>query len=531
MKSPVAQNECAFWTLFQSVLDSIEANNLGAARRELESIRKLPDVPLEVFHNYEQLLELRASTINVIVKNSGSTPKVASKYDKRQLNPGFLDLNEVFEHAQRVFDGGDHMSSLVLWEHMTEMKKQWRSIRAFVKWIGTWLGMKSELHKFQHARNRALEHVCNSTGLEPVLNTAKTTSRGKTLRFLHTLISTGYPTEKLSRCVDNLAVAKDRFALRANLAAGKDMREWEASVNGLYAEYGLRGLSLKGTGFASNVMDQIVFLEVAEKPEDRGLVTICISAHNSAATLSYAIESILRQDYQNFELLVIDDASTDSTAEVAKSYAARDSRVVPILNERNRGTYWNRNLALSRAKGEYFTVLDADDICHPERIPLQLEVLDQNSDVMGVFGLWFRLEPNGRMTYRNSWGGVIVHEAVATLLFRRKAVISRIGYYDPVKIASDTEYMERIKRVFGSESVKLLHLPLSIALAHTNSLTAAQGTGIENYFGLSKPRKDYRNSWSQWHITTSPEQLFIPLAKADYVRPFPAPEEILVPLD
>jgi len=420
-------------------------------------------------------------------------------------------LDAIFTHANSAYRNKDHLSALVLYDYLAEAKPSFSY--------------------YQVCRDMALRAVYRHAGCLPTINTQKTTERGKTLRLLHTLIELGYPKEKLRKVVDRLPNSRDRFALQANLHAGDDSASWERSVNGLLRDYGLRGLRLKPPGFSPGVMPNIAFEGPAEAVPNRGLVTICISAHNSAQTLPYAIESILRQDYPHFELLVLDDASTDGTGEVAKQFAAKDARVEVILNTRNRGTYWNRNQALARAKGEFFTILDADDICHPQRIPLQLDFLHQNPTAMGVFGLWFRLDHSGRLTYRNFWGGVIVHEAVATLVFRREPVTSRIGYYDPVKIASDTEYLERIKRVFGKGSVRLMHIPLAIALAHANSLTATRGTGIDNYLGLSKPRRDYRNAWMRWHQVAQSDELFIPYPKADYARPFEAPREIIMPLD
>jgi len=427
----------------------------------------------------------------------------------KALHP--LPAEEIYAAADAAYRAKDVVSALVLYNHLAEFFPQVKS--------------------YEISRDQILDVVSREFGKVPVINTKKTTTRGKNLRLIHTLISLGYPKAKLLKVVEQLPSKQDRFALGANLHAGDDAAAWQDCVSSLLANYGLRGIELQPPGFSPNVMCNIVFKGGPRAVPDRGLVSVCISAHNSATSLSYAIESVRRQDYQNFELLIVDDASTDGTAEVAKHFAAMDDRIIAIANTRNRGTYWNRNLALSRARGVFFTTLDADDICHPQRIPLQLAFLDQNPEALGVFGLWFRVDETGRLTYRNSWGGVIVHEAVATLLFKREVVTSRIGYYDPVKISADTEYLERIRRVFGKGSVRLLHKPLAIALAHAKSLTAARGSGIDNYFGLSQPRQDYRKSWMQWHQAADPENLFIPFPESGYQRPFSAPNEILVPLD
>jgi FkbM family methyltransferase len=422
-----------------------------------------------------------------------------------------LSRAEISNAADTALRNKDHISALVLYAHLAEFFPR--------------------IHSYKNHRDEVSRAVSCEYGQTPVIDTRKTTARGKQLRLLHTLISLGFDKSTLLDVVKRLPHKRDRYALVANLHAGEDAAAWQHSVNSLLANYGLRGLELKPPAFSPTVMHNLAFQDAPTAPRDRGLVSICISAHNSAETLGYAIESILHQDYQNFELFVLDDASTDGTDEVARSFAAKDSRIKVVLNDRNRGTYWNRNLALSRAKGVYFTTLDADDFCHPERIPLQLAFLDENPRALGVFGLWFRVDHSGRLTYRNFWGGVIVHEAVATLLFKREVVTSRIGYYDSVKISADTEYLERIRKVFGGESVRLLHKPLAIALAHAQSLTSAHGFGIHNYFGLSKPRRDYRSAWMRWHQETNLEQLYIPFPANGYQRPFDAPQEILIPLN
>jgi len=422
-----------------------------------------------------------------------------------------IPREDICSAADGAYRNKDFVSALVLYTHLSESFPRDKS--------------------YQICCKKALKAVSREFGQVPIINTKMTSARGKSLRLIHTLITLGYPKKKLAKVVEQLPNKRDRFALGANLHANDDAAAWQECVNSLLADYGLRGLELKPPCFASNVMRNIVFKGKQEAVPDRGLVSISISAHNSAETLSYAIESVLQQDYPNFELFIIDDASTDDTFAVARQFAAKDRRIIAIHNEQNRGTYFNRNLALSRAKGLFFTTLDADDICHPQRIALQLAYLGENPEALGVMGLWFRLDRMGRLTYRNFWGGVIIHEAVATLLFLREAVISRIGYYDPVKISADTEYLERIRRVHGKKSVPLLRKPLAIALAHDQSLTAARDSGIYNYFGLSKPRRAYRQAWMRWHETTNPDDLFISFPKADYQRPFPAPAEMIVPLD
>jgi glycosyltransferase involved in cell wall biosynthesis len=85
--------------------------------------------------------------------------------------------------------------------------------------------------------------------------------------------------------------------------------------------------------------------------------------YNPGAFLPEAIESILRQTYRDFELIVVDDASTDGSLEIISSYA--DSRIVLLCNEENRGVALTRNRGLSVARGEYTALMDAEGMSRP----------------------------------------------------------------------------------------------------------------------------------------------------------------------
>jgi glycosyltransferase involved in cell wall biosynthesis len=106
------------------------------------------------------------------------------------------------------------------------------------------------------------------------------------------------------------------------------------------------------------------------------LVTVIIPAYNAGATLSRTLASALNQTHRKLEVFVVDDGSTDDTAEVARQAAARDARL-HLLRQKNAGVAAARNLALSRASGEFTAWLDADDLWHPRKIEAQLGVYFQ----------------------------------------------------------------------------------------------------------------------------------------------------------
>ncbi|MEI6666155.1 MAG: glycosyltransferase family A protein [Chloroflexota bacterium] len=111
-------------------------------------------------------------------------------------------------------------------------------------------------------------------------------------------------------------------------------------------------------------------------------VTVLMRARNSEATLSAAIESVLAQTYTDFELLIIDDASTDSTSAIATSYMARDPRVQLIESATHLGVAEAANMGLRQAKGSLIAVMDSDDWCVPERLQLQVSFLSEHPEVV-----------------------------------------------------------------------------------------------------------------------------------------------------
>lgn len=111
------------------------------------------------------------------------------------------------------------------------------------------------------------------------------------------------------------------------------------------------------------------------------LVSVMIGAYNAAPYLGEAIESALSQDYEPIELIVVDDGSTDETADVARSFAQ-----AKVIQQENGGNGAARNLAVENASGELYAFLDADDRFTPGKLSRQKAALDADPDLDMVFG-------------------------------------------------------------------------------------------------------------------------------------------------
>ncbi len=112
----------------------------------------------------------------------------------------------------------------------------------------------------------------------------------------------------------------------------------------------------------------------------RPKVSVTMPCYNSEDTVGRAVESILEQSFGDFELLTVDDGSSDGTAEVLRSYARMDERVKPLLLA-HQGVVGAANAAISAARGEYIARMDSDDISLPARLEKQVGLLDADPDI------------------------------------------------------------------------------------------------------------------------------------------------------
>lgn len=117
---------------------------------------------------------------------------------------------------------------------------------------------------------------------------------------------------------------------------------------------------------------------------DSKLVTQIMCYYNEQKYLRDAVNSILNQSYTNWELILIDDGSTDKSAEIADSFS--DERIVQIHNKKNHGLAWCRNQGLSLAKGDYVGFVDADDIASSDKLRKMADYLDKHEDILVVSG-------------------------------------------------------------------------------------------------------------------------------------------------
>lgn len=122
--------------------------------------------------------------------------------------------------------------------------------------------------------------------------------------------------------------------------------------------------------------------------ENKPFISVLLPVYNCEKYIFEAVESILNQTYTHFELLIIDDCSTDATLQICKSF--QDDRIVIIEKEKNSGYTNSLNYGISIAKGKYIARMDGDDISLPERFKKQVTFLEANEDVV-LCGTWLSI--------------------------------------------------------------------------------------------------------------------------------------------
>lgn len=115
------------------------------------------------------------------------------------------------------------------------------------------------------------------------------------------------------------------------------------------------------------------------------LVSILMTAYNREHFIAEAIGSVLASTYKNWELIICDDCSTDTTFKIAKAFASSDTRIRLFKNDKNLGDYPNRNNAASKAKGEYIVIVDSDDIMFPDALVRWVNLMLQKDCAFGIF--------------------------------------------------------------------------------------------------------------------------------------------------
>jgi len=174
--------------------------------------------------------------------------------------------------------------------------------------------------------------------------------------------------------------------------------------------------------------------------DEKPLVSVVIPTYNRADKIKDSIDSVLNQTYENLEVIVVDDGSTDNTEEVINSYD--DTRLRYIRFDENKGANVARNTGIKKAKGEFIALQDSDDIWDPEKIEKQFEAYQNTPDDYKVIYsvVCGHLTNGGKIHVPEKWArpreGNIHHTlrkgsfVPMVSIFTKKSCIENVGYFD-----------------------------------------------------------------------------------------------------
>jgi glycosyltransferase involved in cell wall biosynthesis len=247
--------------------------------------------------------------------------------------------------------------------------------------------------------------------------------------------------------------------------------------------------------------------------------------YNGERYLREAIDSILVQSFTDFELLMMNDGSTDKTVEIIKSYS--DSRIRLITNEENLKLPDNLNKGIQLAQGKYIARMDADDISLPQRLQRQVDFMERNPEI-GMCGTWAQeIDIDGNVLDKIREYPVH-HEDIAyllfddftllhpTILFRKDAAIEHKLFYDSAYLhAEDYDLFFR-----ASQVIKLANLPEVLFYYRQHPLQVSQKHYIELRQTVSKVQmKHLLHTFKEISLQEADLHHQLIVGQADYTLP------------
>ena len=223
-------------------------------------------------------------------------------------------------------------------------------------------------------------------------------------------------------------------------------------------------------------------------------VSIIVPTYNRAHLVTQTIDSILAQTVKDFELIVVDNESTDNTEEVIKSYT--DRRIRYFRHQNNGLVAVNRNYGISEANGEYIAFCDDDDLWMPEKLERQIRLLDLNKELGLVYSDSYIMDENGnleRHSLRSS--SRLLRGNVFDKLFQsnfipmltviiRREVLSKVGGFDPkYVIAQDYDLWLRIAERYP---IDFIEEPLAKYRIHGGGVSRDRELAINEGFQLTE---------------------------------------------
>lgn len=275
-----------------------------------------------------------------------------------------------------------------------------------------------------------------------------------------------------------LDTAEDYEVIKKLLAHMKDIgREYDYSMDDVCCFFEKNpALSKVNSSCASNAQPVLVNTEINWQAVTKGpLVTVYITNHNYGAYIKEAVDSVLNQKFRDFELLIIDDGSTDNSRLAIESYRANP--LVKIVYQNNKGLNISNNIALNLSRGRYIMRLDADDYLDENALLVMVTKLERDGGLGLVFPDYYLVDEKGNVfghERRQDCGQVTLKDRPAHgagTMIRKNILMELGGYCEDFKCQDGYElWLKFVKK----SKVANINLPLFYYRQHGNNLTRDQ---------------------------------------------------------
>ncbi len=238
-------------------------------------------------------------------------------------------------------------------------------------------------------------------------------------------------------------------------------------------------------------------------------VSILVAVYNAELYLKECIESLRNQSWQDFEIICIDDGSSDRSLEILRHFERQDQRI-RIFSRKNEGIARTRNELITLARGRYIAVMDHDDICLPLRLERQIDFLDNKKDIIAVGTSFIEIDEVGRKI--NPVCNPTSHRDIESALLRgqclihhpttmvRAEVLSEVGgYREGFNGAEDYDLWLRLSEKGSLANIDEFHLYYRI---HDNAVS--ERAGVEQLNSMIRARDD---AWIRRNLNATYEPI------------------------
>lgn len=241
------------------------------------------------------------------------------------------------------------------------------------------------------------------------------------------------------------------------------------------------------------------------KSNEVGLISIIMAAYNAEKTIEQAIQSVLCQTYKDFELIVVDDCSTDATRKIVNRYALQDSRIKLIFNKKNSGVSYTRKHGLYEASGMWIAILDSDDAWASQKLEKQVAIQqEKKSDLIFTGSAFMDADANPIDWYLHAPSEVDYRTLLKQNLVSNSSVMVRKDLYKRYYAIGDNmhedfaiwlEILKTGRKAHGIDEPLLVYRLTKSSKSGNKIKAAIMNWNTYRYVGLNAIASGYYMCW------------------------------------